>query len=109
MASACHSRSSATALDASSLRSPPMFSKRSPCLAIWSMLIGAVASGAAAADGASVLAAAKNGTPFELAELLAAGGDPNEADADGTSALHWAVHLGGGESVWALLAAGAAA
>jgi ankyrin repeat protein len=86
-----------------------MLSKRSPRLAIWSMLIGAVASGAAAADRASVLAAAKNGTPLELAELLAAGGDPNEADADGTSALHWAVHLGSGESVWTLLGAGAVA
>ncbi len=77
-------------------------------LAISSMVIGAVASGGAANDRASVLAAAKNGTPLELAELLAAGGDPNETDADGTSALHWAVHGGGGESVSALLAAGAA-
>ena len=42
------------------------------------------------------------------AAALGDGGDPNEADADGTSALHWAVHRGAVESVSALLAAGAA-
>jgi uncharacterized protein len=35
--------------------------------------------------------------------------DPNAADADGTSALHWAVHRGELESAAALLGAGAAA
>jgi ankyrin repeat protein len=33
--------------------------------------------------------------------------DPNEADADGTTALHWAVHRGERERVLELLAAGA--
>src|SRR6185503_1040720 len=44
----------------------------------------------------------------ELRSSLAAGANPNEADADGTSALHWAVHRGALDSVSALLAAGAA-
>ena len=39
--------------------------------------------------------------------IAAADVDPNEADADGTSALHWAVHRGDLDSVAALLAAGA--
>jgi ankyrin repeat protein len=65
--------------------------------------------GALAAEPVSVLVAAKQGTAAELAEQLAGGGDANEADADGTSALHWAVHRGSAESVAKLLAAGAAA
>jgi ankyrin repeat protein len=72
-----------------------------------SLLCG-LASGAAAADSASALAAAKHGTTQELRTSLAAGANPNEADADGTSALHWAVHRGALDSVSALLAAGAA-
>jgi ankyrin repeat protein len=75
---------------------------------VWSALLCVGAANAAAAERASVLAAAKDGTALELVELLAAGGDANEADADGTSALHWAVHRGSGDSVRALLAAGAA-
>ena len=57
-------------------------------------LLCGLASGAAAAELASVLAAAKHGTALELRSSLAAGANPNEADADGTSALHWAVHRG---------------
>lgn len=38
----------------------------------------------------------------------ASAADPNEVDADGTSALHWAVHRGELESAAALIAAGAA-
>jgi ankyrin repeat protein len=87
--------------------------RNSPLLAaarfvVCSVLLCAGAASVAAAERASVLAAAKDGTPLELAERLAAGGDPNEADADGTSALHWAVHRGQGESTRTLLAAGAA-
>jgi ankyrin repeat protein len=67
------------------------------------------AADALAAERDSVLAAAKEGTTAELAEQLAARGDPNQSDADGTSALHWAVHRGNGESVAKLLGAGAAA
>lgn len=38
----------------------------------------------------------------------AVGADPNEADADGTTALHWAVHRGELETANKLIAAGAA-
>src|SRR5688572_31337028 len=72
------------------------------------LLLCGLASGAAAAERSSALAAATHGTPEEIRSSLAAGADPNEADADGTSALHWAVHRGALDGVAALLAAGAA-
>jgi ankyrin repeat protein len=72
------------------------------------LLLTAVASEAAAAEHASLLAAAKSGTAAEVQRLLESGANPNEADADGTSALHWAVHRSALDSVAALLAAGAA-
>jgi len=72
------------------------------------LLLCGLASGAAAAEQVSLLAAAKHGTAEELRSALAAGANPNEADADGTSALHWAVHRGALDSMAALLAAGAA-
>jgi ankyrin repeat protein len=71
-------------------------------------LICGLASCAAAAERAAVLTAAKHGTAAELRSLLAAGGDANEADADGTTALHWAVHRGELDAMTALLEAGAA-
>src|SRR5690242_2325513 len=77
-------------------------------LAAWSMLLCAVAFGAAATERASLLGATKGGTAAEVRELLESGANPNEADADGTSALHWAVHRGVVDSVQALLAGGAA-
>jgi ankyrin repeat protein len=40
--------------------------------------------------------------------MLNGGADPDAADADGTSALHWAVHRGSVDAVAALVAAGAA-
>ena len=80
----------------------------SPRLAVWSILLCAVASGAAATERASLLAAAKSGTAAEVQKLLDSGVNPNEADADGTSALHWVVHRGVGDGVRALLAGGAA-
>jgi ankyrin repeat protein len=72
------------------------------------LLLGTLASTAIAAERSSVIAAAKHGTAEELRTALAAGANPNEADADGTSALHWAVHRGALDGVAALLAAGAA-
>jgi ankyrin repeat protein len=72
------------------------------------LLLCCLASGAAAAERGALLAAAKHGTVDELRASLAAGASPDEADADGTTALHWAVHRGELDSVAALLAAGAA-
>jgi ankyrin repeat protein len=72
------------------------------------LLLAGFAGGAGAEDAGSLLAAVKNGNVAELRGLLADAADPNEADADGTTALHWAVHGGELETVSALLAAGAA-
>ena len=55
-----------------------------------------------------MLAAAKSGAAADVRQLLKSGANPNEADADGTSALHWAVHQGAVDSVQALLKGGAA-
>jgi ankyrin repeat protein len=63
-------------------------------LALVGTLLFAVASGAVAAEQASLLAAAKSGAAADVRQLLKSGANPNEADADGTSALHWAVHQG---------------
>ena len=85
-----------------------MSSSRSARLALAWVLLAAVASGAAAAEQASLLATAKSGTAAEVQKLLKGGANPNEADADSTSALHWAVHRGAVDSVRALLMRGAA-
>ena len=77
-------------------------------LTLWSLLLCAVASGGAATEHVSLLAAAKSGTAADVRSLLKSGASANEADADGTSALHWAVHRGAVDSVKALLAGGAA-
>ena len=66
-----------------------------------------IAVGASGAENGSLLAAVKDGNAASLRSLLAERADPNEADADGTSVLHWAVHNGEIESVATLLAAGA--
>ena len=76
----------------------------------WRLLLPlcGIAVGASGADNGSLLAAVKDGNAASLRSLLAERADPNEADADGTSVLHWAVHQGEIESVATLLAAGAA-
>jgi len=66
-----------------------------------------VAACVQAANGGALLAAAKEGAASDVRSALADAGDPNEADADGTTALHWAVHRGDLASAMALLAAGA--
>jgi len=82
----------------------PPFTAPRLALACW--LLCAVAS-AASGEPASLLDAVKNGAAGELAGLLKDGADPNEADRDATSALHWAVHHGNVAGVQALIAAGA--
>ena len=47
-----------------------------------------------AAEPGALLAAAKAGDGTRVQRLLAERTNPNAADADGTSALHWAVHVG---------------
>jgi ankyrin repeat protein len=65
-----------------------------------------LASTAAAGPLAS---AAKSGDAASVRALLEQRADPNDADADGTTALHWAVHSGDVELASALLEAGASA
>jgi uncharacterized protein len=72
------------------------------------LLLAGVATTAAAAERESLLTLVKAGAAADLPALLAAGADPDEADADGTTALHWAVHGGDLKAATALLAAGAA-
>lgn len=62
---------------------------------------------AAAADGASLLDAAREGDAVEVRALVAAGGDVNVRDADGATPLLYAAHSAKAEAVRALLAAGA--
>ena len=80
---------------------------RSVYWALASVLLSVAASGAAA-EPPSLLAAAKSGAAAEVHKLLEGCANPNEADADGASALHWAVHRGAMDGVRALLARGAA-
>lgn len=72
------------------------------------IFLACLATAAAAQDSGSVLALVKDGAAANLTTLLTAGADPDAADPDGTTALHWSVHRGDLESAVALLAAGAA-
>jgi ankyrin repeat protein len=72
------------------------------------LLLWHAAAAAVGAERGALLAAAKHGSATEVAALLADEADADEAEADGTTALHWAVHNGDADSAAALLAAGAA-
>jgi uncharacterized protein len=78
-------------------------------------LIAAGLAGVAALAAASSLvagplaSAAKRGDAAGARALLEDRADPNDADADGTTALHWAVHAGDIELAGTLLEAGASA
>jgi ankyrin repeat protein len=67
-----------------------------------------IALSAGATENGPLLSAVKSGDSGTLRGLLADRADPKEADADGTSALHWAVHQGALEMAASLLKAGAA-
>jgi ankyrin repeat protein len=72
-------------------------------------LIAAFAAANACTASAGELASAlKAGDGPAARALLAERADANDAEADGTTALHWAVHAGDAELVEALLNAGAA-
>lgn len=68
-------------------------------------LLCAVAS--LGADGSALVEAARNGDTAAIRSLLRGGADPNEAAPDGSTAVHWAVHLDNMEMLNALLTAGA--
>ena len=70
--------------------------------------LAAGALDAAAAERAALIAAVKAGDTAQLRRMLASAADPNEADADGTTALHWAVHRADLPGASLLLEAGAA-
>lgn len=84
--------------------------KQKPARRIHLAILSAVCV-AASANGAEpdpLLIAARDGTLEDVNGHLSAGADPDAAEADGTSALHWAVHRGELESAILLLDAGAA-
>jgi ankyrin repeat protein len=70
------------------------------------LLAVALAAGTAAAQS-SLVDAAREGERAAVLGLLAERANPNEPEADGTTALHWAVHHDDAELVTRLLAAGA--
>jgi ankyrin repeat protein len=70
------------------------------------ILLLALASGAAAAQG-SLIDAARTGDHTAAIGLLAERADPNQTDPDGTTPLHWAVHHDDAELVLRLIEAGA--
>lgn len=72
--------------------------------ACWALVASA---GAAVADSAVLLAAAKSANHAAALAALEKKPDPNLADSDGSTALLWAVHHGDVDLVQRLLAAGA--
>ena len=69
----------------------------------------ALAAASIAAEPEAMLAALKAGDSSKLQNFLDDGADPGSTEADGTSALHWAVHHGDTDAVSTLLNAGASA
>jgi len=69
-------------------------------------LLLSLAAGSAAAQS-TLIDAARNGDHAAAVALLAERADPNQAEADGTTPLHWAVHHDDASLVARLLEAGA--
>jgi ankyrin repeat protein len=72
-------------------------------------IVAAAAFAAGAAETPPLVAAVKNGAPESAFDLIAGGADVNAAEADGTTALHWAARAGDASLVERLLGSGAAA
>jgi ankyrin repeat protein len=68
------------------------------------VVLAAVSAGAA---GETLVDAARRGDAAAVARLLASGADPNQAERDGTTALHAAAYADALETAKALLAGGA--
>ena len=79
---------------------------RHPASAVVAAVVAALA-GAALAEGTTLVAAAKSADHAAALDALKQKADPNLADADGSTALLWAVHNDDVELVKQLLAAGA--
>ena len=77
------------------------------CIVGLSLLVAPVYPAAAAVEDSALLAAAKRGDHEAVGAFIAQGADVDEAQPDGTTALHWAAHRGDVESVRVLLDAGA--
>jgi ankyrin repeat protein len=73
----------------------------------YSILVGAVALAALAANASDIADAAMRGDVAALRSLLERNVDVNEPQADGATALHWAAYAGDVENVRLLVAAGA--
>src|SRR5687768_14535956 len=76
-------------------------------LSILALLLTFAVSSEAAARRVALIDAVKNGEVATVRALLAQKVDVNAAEADGTTALHWASHLGNGQIAEALVKAGA--
>ena len=72
------------------------------------LFVALLAAGACAAQAGDLSSTLKSGNTAAARALLAEHADPNDAEADGTTALHWAVHHADAELARALLEAGAA-
>src|SRR5215212_9310447 len=70
-------------------------------------LVVSIAMPAIAAERPALIAAAKNADRIAVRALILKKADVNAADADGTTALHWAAYYDDVESVELLIKAGA--
>ena len=78
-----------------------------PVRSSWPVLVLAALSVGAAGSELPLVAGVKAGDARVIRSLLQQKADVNKAEADGTTALHWAVNRGDLETVDLLLAAGA--
>jgi ankyrin repeat protein len=78
-----------------------------PTPALYALAVAVALLACSAAAAGPLATAVRSGELATARALLAEHADPDDADADGTTALHWAVHAADVELARALLAAGA--